>query len=70
MPIVRDMAASADTREYDIGMKTFTAVVERDADTGLYVGWVPWIWGPKGADRCFAQSTLYDVVSMTTSHGL
>ena len=22
-------------------MKTFTAVIERDADTGLYVGWVP-----------------------------
>ncbi len=22
-------------------MKTYVAVVERDADTGLYVGWVP-----------------------------
>ncbi len=22
-------------------MKTYPAVVERDADTGLYVGWVP-----------------------------
>ena len=22
-------------------MKNYTAVVERDADTGLYVGWVP-----------------------------
>ena len=22
-------------------MKTYAAVVERDADTGLYVGWVP-----------------------------
>jgi len=22
-------------------MKHFTAVIERDADTGLYVGWVP-----------------------------
>lgn len=22
-------------------MKTYAAVIERDADTGLYVGWVP-----------------------------
>ena len=26
-------------------MKTYTAVVERDADTGLYVGWVPGVPG-------------------------
>jgi len=25
----------------DFTMTNFTAVIERDADTGLYVGWVP-----------------------------
>ena len=34
-------AASAVQREYAACMKTFTAVVERDTDTGLFVGWVP-----------------------------
>lgn len=47
-------------------MKTFTAVVERDADTGLYVGWVPGFRGAhsQGETLDELRINLREVVEM------
>jgi predicted RNase H-like HicB family nuclease len=71
LPIYRGMAASADIREYDVGMKTFTAVVERDADTGLFVGWVPGFRGAhsQGETLDELRANLREVVEMLLEDG-
>lgn len=65
------MAPPVDMREYDIGMKTFTAVVERDADTGLYVGWVPGFRGAhsQGETLDELRGNLREVVEMLLEDG-
>lgn len=47
-------------------MRSFTAVVERDADTGLYVGYVPGFAGAhsQGATLDELRQNLGEVISM------
>jgi predicted RNase H-like HicB family nuclease len=66
------MAAAADVQGYDIDMKTFTAVVERDVDTGLYVGWVPGFRGAhsQGETLDELRANLREVVEMLLEDGV
>jgi predicted RNase H-like HicB family nuclease len=52
-------------------MKHFTAVIERDADTGLYVGWVPGFAGAhsQGETLDELQANLQEVVEMLLEDG-
>lgn len=52
-------------------MKEFTAVVERDADTGLYVGWVPGFPGAhsQGATLDELRANLQEVLEMLVEDG-
>lgn len=52
-------------------MKQFTAVIERDGDTGLYVGWVPGFAGAhsQGATLDELQANLQEVVEMLLEEG-
>ncbi len=52
-------------------MKHFTAVIERDVDTGLYVGWVPGFAGAhsQGATLDELQTNLQEVVEMLLEEG-
>ena len=47
-------------------MKTFTAFVERDADTGLFVGWVPGFPGAHSQGQTLNElrANLREVVEM------
>jgi predicted RNase H-like HicB family nuclease len=51
--------------EFDL-MKTFTAVVERDSDTALYVGYVPGFPGAhsQGETLDELQANLREVIEM------
>jgi predicted RNase H-like HicB family nuclease len=55
----------------DLTMKNFTAVIERDADTGLYVGWVPGFPGAhsQGETLDELRSNLQEVVEMLLEEG-
>jgi predicted RNase H-like HicB family nuclease len=60
-----------DDRPYPSPMRTYTAVVERDADTGLYVGYVP---GWPGAHSQAAtpeelRANLAEVIAMLLEDG-
>ena len=52
-------------------MKTCTAVVERDADTGLYVGWVPGVPGAhsQGETLDELQGNLREVIELLIEDG-
>lgn len=52
-------------------MKTYTAVVERDADTGLYVGWVPGVPGAHGQGETLdeLQGNLREVIELLREDG-
>lgn len=52
-------------------MNTFTAIVERDADTGLYVGWVPGLAGAhsQGATVDELRANLREVLEMLVEDG-
>lgn len=52
-------------------MKSYTAVIERDAETGLYVGYVPGFRGAhsQGATLEELQANLAEVVSMLLEDG-
>jgi predicted RNase H-like HicB family nuclease len=52
-------------------MRTFTAVVERDADTGLFVGYVPGFAGAhsQGESLDELNKNLKEVVSMLLEDG-
>jgi len=52
-------------------MRTFTAVVERDPETGLFVGYVPGFTGAhsQGATLDELQENLREVVSMLMEDG-
>lgn len=52
-------------------MKHFTAVIERDADTGLYVGWVPGFTGAhsQGTTLDELRANLQEVVAMLLEAG-
>jgi len=71
LPIARGMAVSSDAWEYDGGMRTFTAVVERDVDTGLYVGWVPGFRGAHSQGETLEElrANLREVVEMLLEDG-
>ena len=52
-------------------MKNFTAVIERDADTGLYVGWVPGFPGAhsQGETLDELRSNIQEVIEMLLEEG-
>ena len=52
-------------------MKEFTAVVERDTDTGLLVGWVPGLPGAhsQGATLEELRANLLEVLEMLVEDG-
>jgi predicted RNase H-like HicB family nuclease len=52
-------------------MRNFTAVIERDADTGLYVGWVPGFPGAhsQGETLDELRSNLQEVIEMLLEDG-
>jgi predicted RNase H-like HicB family nuclease len=52
-------------------MKNFTAVIERDADTRLYVGWVPGFPGAhsQGETVDELRSNLQEVIEMLLEEG-
>lgn len=52
-------------------MKNFTAVIERDADTGLYVSWVPGFPGAhsQGETLDKLRSNLQEVIEMLLEGG-
>lgn len=52
-------------------MKTFTAVIERDPDTGLYVGYVPGFPGAhsQGASLDDLHRNLREVIEMLLEDG-
>jgi predicted RNase H-like HicB family nuclease len=52
-------------------MKTYTAVIERDPATGLYVGWVPGIAGAhsQGATLDELDENLRVVMAMLAEDG-
>ena len=52
-------------------MRSFTAVVERDADTGLYVGYVPGFPGAhsQGETQEGLQANLREVIEMLLEDG-
>jgi len=52
-------------------MKQFTAVIERDADTGLYVGWVPGFPGAhsQGQSLDELRGNLREVIEMLLEDG-
>ncbi len=52
-------------------MKTYTAVVERDAETGLFVGYVPGFPGAhsQGASMDELRANLREVVEMLLEDG-
>jgi predicted RNase H-like HicB family nuclease len=55
----------------EIMMKNFTAVIERDAGTGLYVGWVPGFPGAhsQGETLDELQANLREVIEMLLEEG-
>jgi len=52
-------------------MKNFTADIERDAETGLYVGWVPGFPGAhsQGDTLDELRSNLHEVIEMLLEEG-
>lgn len=52
-------------------MTTFTAIVERDADTGFYVGWVPGLAGAhsQGATIEELRGNLQEVLELLVEDG-
>ena len=52
-------------------MRTFTAVVERDAETGLYVGYVPGFPGAhsQGETQEELRGNLSEVITMLLEDG-
>lgn len=52
-------------------MKHFTAIIERDADTGLYVGWVPGFPGAhsQGESLDELRSNLQEVIGLLLEEG-
>lgn len=52
-------------------MRTFTAVVERDPETKLFVGYIPGFAGAhsQGATRDELQANLREVVAMLLEEG-
>ena len=55
----------------DLTMKNFTAAIERDADTGLYVGWVPGFPGAhsQGESVDELRANLQEVIEMLLEEG-
>lgn len=52
-------------------MRTFTAVVERDPETNLFVGYIPGFTGAhsQGATRKELEQNLREVISMLLEDG-
>ena len=52
-------------------MKNFTAVIERDADTGIYLAWVPGFPGAhsQGESLDELRSNIQEVIEMLLEDG-
>lgn len=52
-------------------MRTFTAVVERDSDTGLFIGYVPGFPGAhtQGSSKKELRENLREVIEMLLKDG-
>ena len=52
-------------------MRNFTAIIERDMDTGLYVGWVPGFQGAhsQGETLDELRRNLREVIEMLLEEG-
>jgi predicted RNase H-like HicB family nuclease len=52
-------------------MRTFTAIIEKDIDTGLYVGWVPGMPGAhsQGETLDELQVNMREVLAMLLEDG-
>jgi predicted RNase H-like HicB family nuclease len=63
--------AVEDGRRYNFIVRTFTAVVERDPQTKLFVGYVPGFVGAhsQGASLEELRSNLREVISMLLEDG-
>jgi predicted RNase H-like HicB family nuclease len=72
LPLRTNRAPPTVEREYASCMKTFTAVVERDADTGLFVGWVPGFPGAHTQAETLDElrANLREVVAMLLEDGV
>jgi predicted RNase H-like HicB family nuclease len=66
-----DEASGIVRKERDRIMKHFTAVIEKDADTGLYVGWVPGFPGAHSQGQTLDElrANLQEVVEMLLEEG-
>jgi predicted RNase H-like HicB family nuclease len=55
----------------ELGMRTYTAVIERDPDTGVYVGHIPGWAGAhsQGASLDELQANLREVIAMLLEDG-
>jgi len=55
----------------NVDMKVFTAVVERDQDTGLFVGYVPGFPGAHSQAESLdeLQANLHEVIAMLLEDG-
>ena len=58
-------------REHNAAMKSFTAVVERDSDTGLLVGYLPGFPGAHSQAESLdeLQANLREVIAMLLEDG-
>lgn len=65
------MVSTADEPGDDADMRTFTAVVERDPDTALYVGYVPGFPGAHTQAETLdeLQDNLQEVIGMLLEEG-
>src|SRR6185436_3681887 len=70
-PVVGAWACAILERGDNPGMKDFTAVVERDTDTGLLVGYVPGFPGAHSQAESLdeLQANLREVISMLLEDG-
>ncbi len=57
--------------EIEVAMKTFTAVIEKCPDTGLFVGYIPGVSGAhsQGATRDELYDNLKEVLQMLSEDG-
>jgi predicted RNase H-like HicB family nuclease len=71
LAVAHDGAIFPETKSREESMKTFSFVVERDGDTGLYVGYVPGWPGAhsQGASLDELQQNLREVVEMLLEDG-
>lgn len=71
MPAVMWLLEESDPDGYPSSMTTYTAVVQRDPDTKLYVGYVPGFPGAHSQAKSLdeLQANLRDVIALLLEDG-